>query len=73
VPEIMIVGGANLYAQALSIAQRLYLTEIDLDVAGDAWFPELDLDQWQEISREAHQADEKNPVNYTFITLEKKP
>ncbi|WP_456379635.1 type 3 dihydrofolate reductase [Thiolapillus sp.] len=73
VPEIMIVGGANLYAQALSLAQRIYLTEIDLDVEGDAWFPEFDSVQWRETSREEHRADENNPVDYRFITLEKTP
>ena len=42
VEEIMLVGGANLYAQALDIADRMQLTEIDLDVDGDAWFPEFE-------------------------------
>ena len=72
-PEIMIVGGANLYVQALSLAQRIYLTEIDLDVEGDAWFPEFDAAQWQETAREEHKADRMNPVDYRFITLEKIP
>ncbi|WP_456414188.1 type 3 dihydrofolate reductase [Thiolapillus sp.] len=72
-PEIMIVGGANLYAQALPFAQRIYLTEIDLDVEGDAWFPELDSARWREIRREEHEADENNPVNYRFVTLEAIP
>ena len=71
--EIMIVGGANLYSQALSLTQRIYLTEIDLDAEGDAWFPELDPAKWRETSREEHQADTNNPLNYRFITLEKIP
>jgi len=72
-PEIMIIGGANLYAQALSLAQRIYLTGIDLDVEGDAWFPELDSTRWRETAREEHKADKINPVDYRFITLEKIP
>ncbi len=72
-PEIMIVGGANLYVQALPLAQRIYLTEIDLDVEGDAWFPKFDAAQWRETAREEHKADRMNPVDYRFIILEKTP
>ncbi|WP_456404421.1 type 3 dihydrofolate reductase [Thiolapillus sp.] len=71
--EIMIVGGANLYAQALSHAQRMYLTQIDVEVDGDAWFPEYDLGKWRETASETHPANEKNPFDYLFITLEKIP
>jgi dihydrofolate reductase len=73
VNEIMIVGGANLYAQALSLAQRIYLTEIDLAIDGDAWFPAFDATGWRESSREKHAADDNNPVAYQFITLERAP
>ncbi|WP_457665081.1 type 3 dihydrofolate reductase [Thiolapillus sp.] len=73
VAEIMIVGGANLYAQALSHARRMYLTQIDTHVEGDAWFPAFDTSEWRETSREGHVADEKNPYDYQFITLEKQP
>ncbi len=69
--ELMIVGGANLYAQAMSHARRMYLTLIDADVQGDAWFPVFDMDEWRETARETHRADEHNPFGYQFITLEK--
>ncbi len=71
VDELMIVGGANLYAQALSLARRMYLTLIDVEVEGDAWFPAFDMDEWRETAREGHQADQQNPHDYQFITLEK--
>ena len=71
--EIMIVGGANLYTQALSHARRMYLTQIDTEVEGDARFPAYDADEWRETAREAHRADENNPHDYQFITLEKQP
>jgi dihydrofolate reductase len=51
--EIFVVGGAELYAQALPLADRLYLTEVQQNVDGDAHFPLLDLKQWQETAREA--------------------
>ena len=71
--EIMIIGGANLYAQSLSLAQRLYLTIIDAHFDGDAYFPDVDKSLWQEIHREHHPSDEKNAYEYEFLTLEKKP
>ncbi|BAO42991.1 dihydrofolate reductase [Thiolapillus brandeum] len=73
VEEIMIVGGANLYAQALSHARRMYLTQIDTQVEGDAWFPAFNAREWREVALEKYVADEKNPFDYRFITLEKQP
>ncbi|ASK27294.1 dihydrofolate reductase [Neisseria chenwenguii] len=52
--EIIIMGGAEIYAQALPQATDLRITEVDLQVAGDAFFPEFSKQDWQEISREAH-------------------
>lgn len=52
--EIFIVGGAEIYAQAMPYADTLYLTEVQQEVSGDAHFPELNLAEWQEISREIH-------------------
>ncbi len=69
--ELMIIGGASFYEQVLPVADRLYLTFIDLDVEGDAFFPQYDERQWHEVSREDHMADDKNPYNYSFVTLEK--
>ncbi|WP_428608573.1 type 3 dihydrofolate reductase [Sedimenticola sp.] len=71
VEEVMIVGGANLYRQLLPLADRLYLTCVHTRVTGDAWFPEYGSDAWREVERDAHQADERNPFDYTFLTLER--
>lgn len=67
--EVMIMGGENLYSQLLPRADRLYLTEVQADVSGDAWFPEYDQTQWQELERESHRADEKNEFDYDFVVL----
>lgn len=67
--EVMIMGGENLYSQLLPRADRLYLTEVQADVSGDAWFPEFDQAQWQELERESHRADEKNEFDYDFVVL----
>ncbi len=72
VDEVMLVGGANLYAQALALASRLYLTEIDAEVDGDAWFPEFDPAEWQEVSREACPENNQNQYTSVFAVLDRK-
>lgn len=69
--EALVIGGAELYQQALTRAERLYLTEVHAEVHGDAFFPEFDRDDWQEIGREDFQALEPNPYDYSFIVLER--
>lgn len=71
VDEIMIIGGAQLYAAALPLATHMYLTFIDTHVAGDTYFPAWDPLFWDEISRETHEPDDKNPYAYTFVTFER--
>ena len=70
VDELMLIGGAQLYEQALSLAQRLYLTRVALSPEGDAWFPEFDEQQWQCAEREAHEAGEATPA-YVFETWQR--
>ena len=71
-PEVMVIGGATIYEQFLPNANRLYLTFIDLKMQGDTQFPDYQaLANWSEIDREMHLADEKNPHNYQFVTLER--
>ncbi|WP_218048634.1 dihydrofolate reductase [Curvivirga aplysinae] len=68
--EIMIVGGAQIYASALPSATRLYITEVALSPNGDAYFPEFDKANWQEVFTESHEAEGDNPA-YRFVTYEK--
>lgn len=69
--EIMICGGASIYTQFLPLAQRLYLTYIHASFEGDTFFPEFDMADWKEVSREDHEPDEKNKYKYSFVILEK--
>ena len=71
VDELMVIGGAAIYAEALPRAERLYLTRVHAEVAGDAHLPELDLAAWRERSREQHAASETNPYDYSFIVYER--
>lgn len=68
--EIFFVGGAELYAQALPLADRLYLTEIQAEVEGDAWFPAFDRSQWREVSRDRRH-DETNGMEYHFVIYDR--
>ena len=66
-PQIFVVGGADIYAQALGLADKLYITEIQREVAGDAWFPEFDRSEWREVSREIHRQEMPEPLEYHFV------
>ncbi|WP_157671025.1 dihydrofolate reductase [Chitinibacter sp. GC72] len=60
-----VIGGGEIYRQALPLADTLYLTEVNLQPAGDATFPEFDRAAWQEISREAHSS--ANGIEFAFV------
>lgn len=67
--EIFVIGGAELYAQTLDRADRIYLTLVHADVAGDAFFPAFDRNSWREAARERHASDDKHAHAYSFVTL----
>ena len=69
--EIFFVGGAELYRQALPIAHRIYLTEIQRVFDGDAFFPEFDRSQWIETAREKHRIDDANGFEYHFVVYDR--
>jgi len=68
--EIMIIGGAAIFAAALPLAQRMELTEITAAPEGDAFMPRLDRAQWQETKREG--PHEAGALRYVFVTLERR-
>jgi len=70
--EVIIIGGAQLYAATLPLADRLIYTEIDAAFEGDTWFPELNSDHWK--IREQHQlpATESSPYPLTFTIAERR-
>ncbi|MBX5460357.1 MAG: dihydrofolate reductase [Steroidobacteraceae bacterium] len=72
VPEIAVVGGEEIFRLTLPLAQRVYLTRIHADIAGDTVFPELDPAQWQEVERTEHPADARHAYTMTFVTLDRR-
>lgn len=71
VAELMLIGGAQLYEQALGLAQRLYLTRVALSPPGDAWFPAVDQSVWSLLSSDSHPAHESAPA-YVFECWERR-
>ncbi|MBI3563213.1 MAG: type 3 dihydrofolate reductase [Gammaproteobacteria bacterium] len=70
-PEVMVIGGENLYQQLLPRADRLYLTYVKAKLAGDAWFPEFARSEWEPIQHAEHPADEKNAYAMRFVVLQR--
>jgi dihydrofolate reductase len=68
--ELMLIGGAQLYAQGLEQADRLYLTRVALSPEGDAWFPAFDASQWKLVSNLPNPAEGDKPA-YNFEVWEK--
>ena len=69
--EVMIIGGSQLYAEFLPRADRIYLTRVHAEVDGDTFLPELDADQWRQISAQELEADEVNDYSIEFSVLER--
>lgn len=70
---VFIIGGAQIYEQALPVVDVLHLTLIHARWASaDVYFPALDPDQWQEVEREHHTSDHRNAYEYDFITLKRR-
>ncbi len=70
--EVFVAGGGQIYRQMLPRADRLYLTSIHDEFEGDTDFPEFKESDWQLISEEGHEPDEKNPYTYTFSVYERR-
>ena len=68
--QAFIIGGAEIYAQTLPLADQLIVTEVDQTFSCDAFFPLIEHDQWQETSRETHFSETKN-LHYAFVTYKK--
>ena len=69
--DIYIIGGGNIYKQAMEFTDVLYITEVHHEFDGDTYFPEIDLDEWEEVQRENFKKDEKHPYAYSFVMYKK--
>lgn len=65
--EIMVIGGARVYAEAIPLADHLYMTEVHAQVPGDTFLPSVDWSEWREVGREFHPAEGNNAFDYSFV------
>jgi dihydrofolate reductase len=68
--DAFVIGGAEIYALALPFARRLYITEIERDFEGDAFFPEFDRSRWREVSRESRVLGGTAGFSYHFVAYD---
>ncbi|MGB5102121.1 MAG: dihydrofolate reductase [Steroidobacteraceae bacterium] len=69
VPEVCVIGGAEIYRLALPLAREIHLTRVHASVDADTYFPALDPAEWEEIGREDRPADERHAHPYSFVKL----
>lgn len=69
--EIFVMGGGEIYALALPMADRVYLTRVHAEIDGDTYFPELDSEQWAEVSTEEHVADDRHAYDFTILVYDR--
>jgi dihydrofolate reductase len=69
--EVMIIGGGQIYAEALPVVDRMYITKVHADIDGDAFFPEVNWEEWKEIGREDFSASGNNPYDYSFVIYQR--
>lgn len=70
--QLFVIGGEALFREMMPLCQRMYLTEIQQDFAGDTFFPKYNPDDWLETDREIHRASADNELEYHFVVLDRK-
>ena len=71
--EVMVIGGGQVYRDFLPRAGRIYLTRVQAEIDGDTYFPEIDASDWQLVSSEHHDADEKHAYAFEMMVFERRP
>lgn len=69
--EVMVIGGGQIYEAVLPQMDRLYITQVHAEVEGDAFFPEISLEAWEEVGREDFSASDQNPYDYSFVVFQR--
>lgn len=69
--EVFIIGGETIYRQALAGVDRMYITEVDVELDGDAWFPEIETNEWEVVSRECYPVTPDVSPGFCFVTLQR--
>ena len=70
--QVFVIGGAEIYRQAIAAADTIYMTEVHHSFEGDVFFPEINHSEWRETTRKRHEPDEKHAYAYSFVTLQRR-
>lgn len=70
--DLFVIGGEQIYTKAMYYAERIFLTVLDVEILGDAFFPEIDDSKWKKIAEEKYTADDANQYGYNFLTYVRK-
>lgn len=70
--EVFVIGGGAVYRECLDRADALYITWVHADFEADTFFPQIDFEKWEEVSRTDCQADERNPYDYSFAVYRRR-
>jgi dihydrofolate reductase len=68
-PEVMVIGGAEIYRQVLPMTDVIYLTRVHAEIPGDTYFPDIIWDDWMEVESEYHASDDRHAFAFTFLKL----
>lgn len=69
--DILVIGGGGIFEEALPMTDRIYLTRVDTEAEGDAFFPVIDMQEWREMSIEHHPKSDKDDHDYDLVVLER--
>ncbi|CAA0080013.1 Dihydrofolate reductase type 3 [Zhongshania aliphaticivorans] len=69
--EIFVIGGETIYRQVMDLVDRVFVTEVDLEPEGDAWFPKMEPNDWKEVARECYPVTSDGSPGYCFVTLQR--
>lgn len=69
--DLFVIGGAVLFREMIDIADKMHLTEIQADIVGDTYFPQYESNEWRELKRDHHPADEQNQYSFDFVEYER--
>ena len=72
IDNVFVIGGSEIYTCMIHFVDTLYITKIDKDFDGDTYFPEIDFERWEEVSREDYTSEGNDPFTYSFLIYRKK-
>ena len=70
--QVFVIGGSEIFKQAMPVVDTMFLTVVHAELEGDVYFPEVNWEEWEEVERERHEADERHRYAFSFVKMEQK-